>query len=193
MRSLLLPLLLMLLSVSACETPFAGKPVEFLDERTAMTIGSLKEPIELAPDVQTGAAARLIGKHISFAYLGPVEWDRSGQVEYGLWVHIAPGSGQQMPDIRAPSAVTLQMDDGSLVLTPIDAPQLGHAAYQPVASWGETAYFELTVVTLKRMAASQKLALRVLTPEGTPAGYFSSGATHPILSDFLRARGITAD
>ncbi len=192
MRSLLLPFLL-LLSVSACETPFTSKPVEFLDERTAMTVGSLREPIELAPNVQTSAAARLLGKHISFAYLGPVEWDRSGQVEYGLWVHIAPGSGQQMPDIHAPSAVTLQMDDGSLVLTPIDAPQLGHAAYQPVASWGETAYFELTVATLKRMAASQKLALSVLTPEGGPAGYFSSADTRSILSDFMKARGITAD
>src|ERR1700675_2240332 len=100
MRSPLLPLLL-LLSLSACETLFTAKPVEFLDEATAMTVGSLKEPIELVPDVQTGAAARLIGKHISFAYLGPVEWDRSGEFEYGLWVHIAPGSGQQMADIRA--------------------------------------------------------------------------------------------
>jgi hypothetical protein len=191
MRSLFLPFALML-SVSACETA-TTKPVEFLDERTAMTVGTLKEPIELAPDVQTSAASRLIGKHISFAYLGPVEWDRSGQVEYGLWVHIAPGSGQQMADIRAPSAVTLQMDDGSLVLTPIDAPQLGHAAYQPVASWGQTAYFELTLATLKRMAASQKLSLNVLTLDSAPAGYFSSADPRAVLSDFMKARGITAD
>jgi hypothetical protein len=192
MRSLWTPLLLTL-ALCACETPSSTKPVEFLDERTAMTVGSLKEPIELAPDVQTSAAARLVGKHISFAYLGPIEWDRSGQIEYGLWVHIAPGSGQQLADIRAPSAVTLQMDDGSLVLTPIDAPQMGHAAYQPVASWGQTAYFELTPVTLRRMASSQKLALSVLTPEGGQAGYSSGADTRPILSDFMKARGIAAD
>jgi hypothetical protein len=192
MRSPLLPLLLVL-SVSACETPFTSKPVEFLDEPTAMTVGSLKEPIELVPDVQTSAAARLIGKHVSFAYLGPVEWDRSGQFEYGLWVHIAPGSGQQIADIRAPSAVTLQLDDGSLVLTPMDAPQLGHAAYQPVASWGQTAYFELTVSTLKQMAASKKLSLSVLAPDGGQSSYFAASDTRSILSDFMKARGITAD
>jgi hypothetical protein len=192
MRSPLLPLVL-LLSLGACQTPFTTKPVEFLDEATAMTVGSLKEPIELVPDVQTGAAARLIGKHISFAYLGPVEWDRSGEFEYGLWVHIAPGSGQQMADIRAPSAVTLQLDDGSLVLTPMDAPQLGHAAYQPVASWGQTAYFELTVATLKRMAASEKLSLSVLNPDGGQSAYFSATDTRSILKDFMKARGITAD
>jgi hypothetical protein len=192
MRRLLLPLL-SLLSLSACQTPSGAKPVEFLDEATAMTVGSLREPIELIPDVQTSAAARLMGKHISFAYLGPVEWDRSGQFEYGLWVHIAPGSGQQFTDIRAPAAVTLVMDDGSLVLAPMDAPQLGHAAYQPVASWGQTAYFELTATTLNRMAASQKLALSVLTPDGGQTGYFTSADTRSILAEFIKARGITAD
>lgn len=192
MRSLLLPFVL-LACLSACNATFTTKPVEFLDESTAMTVGSLKEPIELVPDVQTSAAARLIGKHISFAYLGPVEWDRSGQIEYGLWVHVAPGSGQEIADIRSTSAVTLVMDDSSLVLTPMDAPQLGHSAYQPVASWGQTAYFELTVATLERMALSQKLSLQVLAANGTPVGYFTTADTHSILNEFIKARGITAD
>lgn len=192
MRSLLLPLLLAL-SVSACETRSTAKPVEFLDEATAMTVGSLKEPIELVPDVQTSATERLLGKHVSFAYLGPVEWDRSGQFEYGLWVHIAPGGGQQMADIRAPAAVTLHLDDGSMVLTPMDAPPLGHAAYRPVAAWGQTAYFEVTAATLQRMAASQKLSLSVLNPEGGENVYFTEKDPRSTLSDFIKARGITAD
>jgi hypothetical protein len=191
MRSLSLPLLLALLS--ACQTPSSVRPVEYLDERTAMTVGSLKEPIELIPDIRESAVARLTGKHISFAYLGPVEWDRSGQVEYGLWVHIAPGSGLEIADIRSPSVVTLVTDDGSLALKPLDAPQFGHSAYQPVASWGQTAYFELAISTLRQMAKSQKLSLIVLAANGEKVSYFTSADTRTILNDFMRARAITAD
>jgi hypothetical protein len=191
MRSLSLPLLMALLS--ACQTPASVRPVEYLDDRTAMTVGSLKEPIELIPDVRQSAAARLTGKHISFAYLGPVEWDRSGQVEYGLWVHIAPGSGQQIADIRSPSAVTLVTDEGSLALKPLDAPQFGRAAYQPVASWGQTAFFELAVPTLRQMARSQKLSLIVLAANGEKVSYFTGADTRTILDDFIKARAITDD
>jgi hypothetical protein len=191
MRSLSLTLLLALLS--ACQAPSSVRPVEYLDERTALTVGSLKEPIELVPDAQTSAAARLMGRHISFAYLGPVEWDRSGQVEYGLWVHVAPGSGQQIADIRSPSAVTLVTDDGSLALKPLDAPQMGHSAYQPVASWGQTAYFELAVATLRQMAKSQKLALIVLAADGGKVSYFTSADTRTILNEFIKSRAITGD
>ena len=76
-------------------------------------------------------------------------------------MHIAPGTDRPIADIRSNAALTIVLDNGTRVLTPIDAPQLGHGAYQPVASWGQTAYFELTVEMLKRMAASQKLELNV--------------------------------
>ena len=192
MRSLLLSLLALSL-LCGCQTPASTKPVEFLDERSAMTVGSLKEPIELVPDVRTGMAARLTGKHISFAYLGPVEWDKSGTLEYGLWVHVAPGSGQQLADIRSPGAVTLQLDSGARVLNPIDAPQLGRSAYQPVAAWGETAYFDLNIATLKQMAASQKLELDVKLADGNSALFFTEADTRAVLLDYMKARGITGD
>ncbi len=156
-----------------------------------MTVGALKEPIELVPSAQS--AARFIGKRTSFAYLGPVEWDRMGAIKYGLWVHIAPGSDRQMTDIRAAGSITLILDDGPMELAPIDAPLLGRGAYQPVASWGQTAYFGLTVETLRRMAASQKIQLDVRTSDDSTASFYTSADTHAVLSDFLRDRAITGD
>ena len=58
-----------------------------------------------------------------------------------------------------PGAVTLTLDDGAKVLSGIEPPQLAHAPYRPVASWGQTAYFDLDLQTLKRMAASQRIEL----------------------------------
>jgi len=194
-----LPLIAVVVSsvlMNACGTPGSIKPVEYLDDRTAMTVGSLKEPIELVPSLRQGGGLRIItniGKRVSFAYLGPVEWDRSGSIVYGLWVHIAPGNDRPIADIRSNAAITIVLDNGTRVLTPIDAPQLGRGAYQPVASWGQTAYFELTVEMLKQMAASQKLELNVRAADDSIVNFVASGDTRETLSDYMHARGITAD
>jgi hypothetical protein len=176
-----------------CAVQSQPKSVEYLDERTATTVGALKDPIEFTPNVAAGFAARMIGKRISFAYLGPVEWDKAGAYEYGLWVHVATGTDWTVADILSPSAVTLVLDDGSLALVPIDAPQLGRGAYQPVATWGQTAYFELSVKMLQRMAASQKLNLDVRGADGSTVTFVPSGDTRTLLGDFLRARSLTRD
>jgi hypothetical protein len=183
------------LLLSACAAPSSIKPVEYLDDRTAMTVGSLKEPIELVPSLhQSGLHVfSSLGKKVSFAYLGPVEWDRSGAIVYGLWMHIAPGTDRQIVDIRSPAALTLILDSGERVLTPIDAPQLGRGAYQPVASWGQTAYFELTVEMLKQMAASGKLELNVRATDGSAVNFVAGSDTRATLTDYLHARGITDD
>jgi hypothetical protein len=186
--------LLVMIGLAACAAQSSTKPVEYLDERTAMTVGALKEPIEMVPGMASGAAAHGIGKHISFAYLGPVEWDTAGQYGYGLWVHVASGNDWTVTnDIRSPSAVTLVLDEGSVTLVPIDAPQLGRSAYQPVASWGQTAYFGLNVKMLQRMAASQKLNLDVQGADGSTITFVPSGDTRTVLSEFIRARAITGD
>ena len=106
--------------LSACGTTSAIKPVEYLDDRTAMTVGSLKEPIELVPSLRQGGLHVItnLGKRLSFAYLGPVEWDRSGSIVYGLWVHIAPGTDRPIADIRSNAALTIVLDNGTRVLTP---------------------------------------------------------------------------
>jgi hypothetical protein len=187
---------LTILLMSACSTPTSIKPVEYLDDRTAMTVGSLKQPIELVPSLRQGGGLRAItnlGKRVSFAYLGPVEWDRSGSIVYGLWVHIAPGTDRPIADIRSNAALTIVLDNGTRVLTPIDAPQLGRGAYQPVASWGQTAYFELTVEMLKQMAASEKLELNVRAADDSVVNFIASGDTRETLTDYLHSRGITDD
>jgi hypothetical protein len=182
--------------LSACSTPSSIKPVEYMDDRTAMTVGSLKEPIELVPSLRQGGGLRAIaslGKRLSFAYLGPVEWDRSGSIAYGLWVHIAPGTDRPIADIRSSAALTIVLDNGSRVLTPIDAPQVGRGAYQPVAPWGQTAYFELTVEMLKQMAASDKLELNVRAADDSIVNFVASGGTRGTLTEYLHSRGITDD
>ncbi|MEA3161136.1 MAG: hypothetical protein QOD95_2684 [Gammaproteobacteria bacterium] len=197
MRQLCIPGGLILVLLSACASQPSSKSVEYLDDRTAMTVGSLKEPIELVPNLrQSGGLpvlGSLVGKKISFAYLGPVEWDRSGAIVYGLWIHIAPGNDRPIADIRSPTALTLVLDGGTRVLTPIDAPQLGRGAYQAAASWGQTAYFELTVEMLKQMAASVKLELNVRAADDSIVNFIAGGDTRETLTDYLHSRGITDD
>jgi len=196
MRLPAVAVVLAIVLLCACSTPSSIKPVEYLDDRTAMTVGSLKEPIELVPSLRQAGGMRVIaslGKRLSFAYLGPVEWDRSGSFVYGLWVHIAPGTDRPIADIRSNAALTIVLDNGTRVLTPIDAPQVGRGAYQPVASWGQTAYFELTVEMLKQMAASGKLELNVRAADDSVVNFVASGDTRATLTEYLHSRGITHD
>jgi hypothetical protein len=188
------PVIFMLALLSACATE-SSKPVEYLDDRTAMTVGVLQEPLEFVPALRQEGMHVFgkLGKHLSFAYLGPIEWDRSGTLAYGLWVHVAPGSDHPLGDIRAPAALTLTLDDATLTPAPMDAPQLGKSAYEPVASWGQTAYFNLDVDMLKHMAASQKMELRVATADTGSILFNPSTDSRATLKEYMKARGITLD
>jgi hypothetical protein len=112
-----------------------------------------------------------------------------GDLKYGLWVHLAPGNDWQFDDIRAQGAVTLTLDDGATVLTVIDPPKLSHAPYQPAASWGQTAYFELNVPLLKRMASSQRSELDFRAGGGMTVSFTASPAARETLISYLHARG----
>jgi hypothetical protein len=192
MRAQWVPVFLLLGLMLGCASESSTKPVEYLDDRTAMTVGALKEPIELVPSSHP-SGAKLFDKHPSFAYLGPIEWDKSGTLVYGLWIHIAPGNDRPIADIRAPAALTLILDEGPMVLVAIDAPQLGRGAYQAVAAWGQTAYFELTVEMLKKMAASQTLQLDVRNADDSTSNFVATADTRLTMSAYLRARGLTDD
>jgi len=168
------------------------KPAEVLDERTGTTVGALEDPIEFVETAQN-AALVVGGKRTSFAYLGPLEWDRSGEITYGLWLHVAPGNDKPVGDIRSEGSVRLDLDDGSVVLSPIDASISGVGPYRPVAAWGQTAYFRLDVAMLKRMAASQKLDLNFRAPDESLVEFLPSRDTRTTLTQFLHARGITGD
>ena len=191
MRSVLPPIALISALLTGCFGQSAIKPSEVLDERTGTTVGALKQPIELVEDSSNTALAN--SKRASFAYLGPVEWDRMGEISYGLWLHVAPGNDKQIGDIRARGAVTLGLDDGPLVLVPTESSGAGGGPYKPVVSWGQTSYYELNVETLKRMAASQKFTMELLAPDNSRVDFLPSRDTRASLSEFVRTRGITGD
>jgi len=132
-------------------------------------------------------------KRTSFAYLGPVEWNRSGAISYGLWIHIAPANGGEPGDIHAPAAFTLILDDGPMALSPIDAPKLGLDPYKQVVSWGQTAYFDLNVEALRRMAASAKFELDVRAADGSTLSFAPTQDIRATLNQYMQARGITRD
>jgi len=192
MRVPLIPVMLLAGLMAGCASQSSTKPVEVLDERSAVTFGALKEPIELLPSAQN--AVQILRKRASFAYLGPVEWNRSGALNYGLWIHIAPGNDRPTGDIHAPAAVALILDDGPLELSLMEeTPKLGREPYRPVASWGQTAYFNLDVATLRRMAASGKLELDVRAADGSTTSFIPTVDTRAVLTKYMKDRGITGD
>ena len=52
-----------------------------------------------------------------------VEWDSRPISATGCVIYLAPGSDWRFDDIRTAGAVTLSLDDGAAVLTPIEAPK----------------------------------------------------------------------
>jgi hypothetical protein len=191
MRQTLIQLIFLAGLLAGCGGQSAVKPVEVLDEKSGITLGVLKEPIELLPG--TDNAVQVLRKRTTFAYLGPVEWNRSGAYSYGLWVHIAPGNGRQVGDIHAAGALTVLLDAGPLVLTPIEPPAAAGTPYREAVSWGQTAYFELTVETLRRMAASRKLELDVRAADGSAVAFSPTVDTRAALTDYVKSRGVTGD
>ncbi len=172
--------------LAGCGGESSIKPSEVLDERTGMTVGTLDKPIELLQGTPTSVAS---DRRISFAYLGPVEWDKAGNFTYGLWIHVAPGNDWRFDDIRASGAVRLALDDGMTALSVIEPPALAHAPYQPVASWGETAYVGVDLELLTRMAASGKRGLDVNTSAGAVVHFTAGADAHETLARYLHSRG----
>lgn len=168
------------------------KPAEVLDERTGMTVGALQVPIEFVQGTQNAGLANT--RRASFAYLGPVEWDRMGEITYGLWIHVAPGNDSQIAAINAKGAVTIELDDGALTLTPMEMPGEGRGPYKPMVAWGQTAYFDLNLEMLKHMAASQKMVLQFKSVNSSDnVRFLPSHDTRGALSEFVRTRSINGD
>ncbi len=181
----LVVLCLSLAFLSGCASESSIKPAESLDERTGMTVGSLEKPLEL---VQSGQFAVTPEPHVSFAYLGPVEWDNMGTITYGLWVHLAPANDWQFDDIKAPGAVVLALDDGAMRLKVMQPPAPARGPYRPVASWGQTAYFELDLDTLKRMGSSRRIELD-FKAAGTDVRFTAAPDARETLMRYVHARG----
>jgi hypothetical protein len=172
--------------LSGCASEGSIKSSESLDERTGMTVGSLEKPLEL---LQSGQSVLTSEAHVSFAYLGPVEWDNMGAISYALWVHLAPANDWQFNDIKLPGAVVLALDGGVLPLKLGQPPAATRGPYRPVASWGQTAYFELDLDTLRRMAASRTIELVFKAAGDTPVRFAAAPDARETLVRFLHARG----
>ena len=172
-----------------CAHQAAIESNELLDERTGISVAALHEPIEFVQD--EGLAP---GKRASFAYLGPVEWDRMGDIRYGLWVHVAPGNDKPVADIHGNSAVRVVLEDGPWDLTALlDPPKLGREPYQLQVTWGQAAYFQLDADSLKRLAAKRILSLDFLGTDGSVVHFTTTLDTRASLSEYARARHVTAD
>jgi hypothetical protein len=171
---------------AGCASGPSIKPAETFDERTGMTVGSLEKPIELVPAALGIAAPE---RRVSFAYLGPIEWDNMGKFTYGLWIHLAPGNEWRFDDIKAQGGVTLSLDTGPVALSLMEAPpKLAHGPYQPVASWGQTAYFNLDLDLLRQMAASDKIELDFKAGDSV-VRFVAPQNARALLLQYLHARG----
>ncbi len=157
-----------------------------------MTMGALLQPMAF---VETGIYDLLVpDKQPSIVYIGPVEWDRSGDFTYLLWVQVAPGvGGHRLDDIRTRGAVNLQLDDGLVALSALELPVVASSPYRPMAPVGQTAYFAIDVALLKRMAASQRLALNVRAGDLTMVDFIPMQETRAALTQFMIDRGIAHD
>lgn len=176
--------------LAGCAGESSIKSAEVLDEHTGVTVGALQEPLEF---VETGGTGSGAARRPSFAYLGPLEWDRSGDISYGLWVHVAPGNGRPVGDIHATGAVTMTLDDGPLALSRLASPAAGSGPYRPVASWGQTGYFASDAGMLKRMSHSDKIMLEFRGTDGSTVEFTPTRETRATLAKFVHARGITDD
>jgi hypothetical protein len=178
-------LYLSLALLSGCDSEGSIKPAESFDERTGVTVGSLEKPLQLVQNAQSGV---ILNPHASLAYLGPVEWDKMGAITNGLWVHLAPANDWQFDDIKAPGTVVLALDDGALPLKLTQPPAPAREPYRPIAPWGQTAYFELDLATLKRMAASSNIELN-FKAAGARVRFAAAPDARETLTRYLHARG----
>jgi hypothetical protein len=99
-----------------------------------------------------------------------------------------PANDWQFDDIKAPGTVELALDEGVRPLKLAQPPAATRGPYRPVASWGQTAYFDVDLDTLKRMAASRNIEL-VFKAGGTPVRFAAAPDAHETLARFLHARG----
>jgi hypothetical protein len=172
----------------SCAGAPAQKPVEMLDEHTALTVAALQAPVELRlREIQIPGARQ------SVAFLGPVEWNQMGSITHGLWVQVAPAGDKVLADIRLPGRLAVILDDGALELQPMVAPALGREPYRKVAPWGQMGYFALSVHDLKRLAASSRLALRCQAGNGSSVLFTAFEDTRPAFAAYLVSRQITGD
>jgi hypothetical protein len=156
-----------------------------------MTVGALPEPIAFE---ERGVFAPLdTGKRPSSAYLGPVEWDRSGDFTYGFWLQVGSGDGKRIGNLYAPGALTLKFDAETVTLSAMKSPEVTADPYPRMVPGAQTAYFKVPAGMLKRMAASHEIELNLLAADLTPVHFTPFRETRSALTQFVEARDVATD
>jgi hypothetical protein len=78
-------------------------------------------------------------------------------------------------------------------LTALEGPVAASSPYRPIAPVGQTAYFPINVAVLKRMASSQRLALKVRAGDLTMVDFIPMQETRAALEQFINDRGLAND
>jgi len=187
LRSLLL--LFMACVAAGCSGSSDIKSVEMLDQRSGVTIAALPQPMAFT---ETGIYDLLApDKQPSVVYLGPVEWDRSGDYTYLLWVQVVPGvGGHALDDIRSRGTINMKLDDGTVELSPWESPSGVTSPYRPIDPVGQTAYFAMNAALLQRMAASDSLVLTLRAADLSTVDFIPTQDTKSALQQFVTDRGV---
>jgi hypothetical protein len=179
------------LLLAGCAAQARLGSVDVFDESTGMTAGALPAPIAFMETGMFEDLANPAPKQASMAYLGPVEWDRSGEIKYMLWVQVAPGvGGHRLDDLRTPGSVNLRLDDGSMHLSAADLAKVTSHPYQSREPVGQAAYFAVDAAMLKRMADSQKIVLTLRAADLSEVDFVPTHESRDALQLFIRDRGI---
>lgn len=151
------------LLAAACATTSEPGLREQLDERTGVTVTSLRAPLEFfAAQPQRGLQAA------SFAYLGPIEINRMGSRETFLWLSVLHGAdarGRSSEEL--PSDLPLRITAGGTTFAPVYVSAearrvgLGHRVYERPARWAEEAFYAITPREIAQIAAASALILEI--------------------------------
>ena len=74
-----------------------------------------------------------------------------------------------------------------------EGPVAASSPYRPITPVGQTAYFPINVALLKRMASSQRLALKVRAGDLTMVDFIPMQETRAALEQFINDRGLAND
>lgn len=140
--------------LGACAGAPVESVVESLDERTAVTVTALPEPLLFTSALGTPTSPDDVA-------LGPFEINRMGQKSWYLWVNRLGGTRESATLARlrivadGVPVVELQPLAGDVQL-PLSAPP-----YRPLADWAAQAYYAITPEELAQLQGRARLAVEL--------------------------------
>ncbi len=142
---------------------------EQFDEPTTLTWIAMDEPIVLARRVpRYSASAR------DYVFLGPVEVNRMGELEYYLWVGAASTVDRPLYGETAPVSASLLVEaDGAPLSLPLTdgSPAIDAVPYGVNVPIERTQHARITLDQVRRLADAGSVEVSVLLDSGTLVPY----------------------